>query len=421
MAESFRLYWDGKYTVTAIFDKAPSGKKDAFWSLPVQHVDRIRAEYEKGVFEAVMICLFQRYEFDEVKRQLDEQGIPVFFPGREEDFAEAESFLQEEHPDILVSRPHYRFHVYRNMLGAVSSANRESLLFLFNEEGKLNVDNYRKYKNYFMPLLLSYPFRLKDPIPERVYLKGSYCPIVKTYSSNYGHFTLEIADCVYLMEAAGYRGKYIYYKKPYADELLRMLGISPDRLVSMTDLALNKVYVFENLYDINHDDMGEMVYSQTVLPEMAERIRPQLTRDERLPKKLYVKRIGIRKLLNGEKIARENGFTVMIPEEHSLREQMELFYNADIVLCPHGANSTNFLYMHRGAVFAEIFSDKWYMDINSGVCRACGIHYLQLTGHAEKAEGPKDMFADYSVDEASLRHLIKEAETLAAEKPEGSG
>ena len=411
MSESFRLYWGGEYVVTAIFDKTPAGKKDIFWNLPIQHSDRIKSEYEKGMFESVMICIKDRLTRISVNSWLDGLGVPVFFPGRKEDFAEAGNFLQDEHPEITVRRDHYRFHVYRNMLGALSRIDRYAVLFLFNEEGKINIDNYRKYMSYFTPYLLSYPFRLKDPVPEKVFMKGSYCLIAKTYSGNYWHFTMEIADCVYLMETAGYRGKYIYYKQEFADELLQMLGITPDRLLCMTDLDFDKVYVFEKLYDINHDDLGEMVYSKDVLPEMAGQIRSQLTRDECLPKRLYVKRIGVRKLLNGENIAAENGFTVMIPEEHSLWEQMELFYNADIILCPHGANSTNFLYMHKGAFFVEIFSDKWnMMAINAPACEACGVHYLRLTGHANETETKMDRIADYSVDEESLIRLIKEAE-----------
>ena len=156
-----------------------------------------------------------------------------------------------------------------------------------------------------------------------------------------------------------------------------------------------------------------MEYSEKVLPRMADFIKKKLTREAEYPKKIYVKRIGIRKLLNGEEIALKTGFRIIVPEEHSVKEQMNLFYNADIVLCPHGANSTNFLYMHKGAVFAEIFSDCWYMNINSKICIACGVHYLQLVGKACDNIEQTEMERDYTVNEDAFLRMIKEAEALA--------
>ena len=100
------------------------------------------------------------------------------------------------------------------------------------------------------------------------------------------------------MEAAGYRGKYLYCKKSesFTVGLMRMLGVSPDRFVSSDQLEWGKVYVFERLYSIHHDALGPMECHPEVLSEMGAVIRGQLKRDERYPGKVYVKRIGIRKL-----------------------------------------------------------------------------------------------------------------------------
>ena len=411
MAQSFRRFWDGEYIVTAIFDKALYGGRDSWWDLPILPPERMKAEYERRTFESVMVCVYDRETQVSLVNRIESLGIPVFYPGTEEDFADADLFLQDPKPEITVSEAQYSFHVYRNMLGAIANSH-QAILFLFNEAGKINIDNQKKYYSYFKPYLLSYPFRLRDPLPEKVLLKGSYCLISKTYSSNFGHFSLEIIDGVYLLESAGYTGKYIFNDKPFARELLRLLGVSTDRLIRIQDMEPHKVYVFERLYDINHDGMGPMVYSKNVLPRMANWIKQSLHKDDGYPKRIFIKRIGIRKLLNGEDLAVKNGFRVVIPEEHSLLDQMDLFYNADIVLCPHGANSTNYLYMHKGAVFAEIFSDRWHMDINEKICKANGIHYLQLTGKACDSE-QNGMKADYTVDEGEYLRLIREAEALA--------
>ena len=412
-SESFRFFWGDEYSVTAVFDQALSGQIDPYWTIQVLAPEKLYEEFRRGIFESVMVCIYDRDTKMGISEWLEDMGVPVFYPGKEEDFASAEQFHQDEAPKISIHENRYSFHVYKNMLGAVADYNWR-MMFLFNEEGKVCVDHYKKYMPYFKPYLLSYPFRLKDPVPEKVYMKGEYCLMAKMYSTNYWHFTVEIADGVYLMEAAGYTGKYIYNETDYSRLLMSLLGVSADRLISIRDLDHHKVYVFETLYDINHDGMHSMECSETVLPKMADVIKKNLKKDAGSPRKLFIKRIGQRKLLNGEDIAVQNGFQVIIPEEYSVIEQMNLFYNADIVISPHGANSTNYLYMQKGAVFAEIFSDVWYDHFglsNSKICEACGIHPLQLIGKA-CSSSKAAMRTDYTVDEDAFLHLIQEAERI---------
>lgn len=418
MSESFYRYWGGEYEVTAIFDREPGDGSDPFWNIPILPPDHMKEAYESGVFDAVMVCIRDWVVRGEVNLLLEEQGIPLFFPGREEDIVGPEFFLQEEDPDVEVCREGYSFHVYRNIYGAKSGLSNYVLL-LFNDEGKVNADNYKKYFEYFEPFMRAHPFRLRDTVMEKVFLEGDWCSLLRSHSSNFGHFTMDIADGAYLLETAGFTGKYLYNEKGagFIVPLLQMLGVSSDRLVSSAEIAPDKVYVFERLFNINHDGKRPMEYSPDVLPEMGAFVRRQLTRDNRYPKKVYVKRIGVRKLLNGDGLARQNGYYIMTPEEHSLQEQMQYFFNADIVVCPHGANSSNFLYMRPGTVFAEIFSDRWHMDVNSEVCEACGVHYLQMTGHAVDADSFA-MHTDYTVDEDAYQKLIDEAERLFGQSAE---
>ena len=412
VAESFRLFWGNEYGVTAIFDKALYGATDPFWNLNILEPGQIKHEYEQGQFESVMVCIYDRNTQMSLCKMIEDMGIPVFFPGNEADFADPKCFLQDKEPEIIVSEEKYSFHVYRNIFAAVADF-QSNMLFLFDDQGNINIDNYKKYYDYFKPYLLSYPFRLREPLPEREYVKGSYCNLVKTYPYNYGHFSLEIADGIYLMETAGYKGKYIYYDTSFSRELLKLMDISSNRLIRVQDLEIHKVYVFEKMYDINHNGLGPLEYSDKVLPKMADLIKKKLIRKHGYPKKIYVKRVGVRKLLNGDSIALKNGFSIIIPEEHSVLDQMTLFYNADIVLCPHGANSTNFLYMHKGAVFVELFSDQWFFNINSKICEANGVHYLHLVGKASYNNDLPDREKDYTVDEDALFYLIKKAEAIA--------
>ena len=415
-SESFRFYWGGEYEVTAIFDMNQAGGEDSFWHLRIQTPEKIKEEYRKGVFEAVMVCIARREIRKSVCQMITDLGVPLFSPGSPNDFAAPEHFRMDNETGISVCRDGYSFHVFKNMLCAAGDGDKTQYIYLFDEQGKLYIENYIKYIHDYQSYLTDYPFRLKDPLPEKVFMEGAWCVIVKSYPGNYWHFTFETADCVYLLEKAGFKGKYICNEDVSSRDLLLIMGISPDRLLSAGELENHKVYVFERLFSINHVGLRPMKCSCDVLPELAEFIRGKLKRNEDSPKKLYVKRVGARKLLNGDEIAEKNGFTTIIPENYNLRDEIELFYNADIVICPHGANSTNHLYMRKGTVFMEIFSDRWYMDINSDICEANGVHYLELIGKA-CISGPKDRFADFTVDETVFQRMIDKAEhIIAAEK-----
>lgn len=412
MAENFRLWWGGEYTVTAIFDKDRAGEKDPFWDLRISDPEKIKEEYSLGTFEAVMLCVLKKKILWTVKEMITDLGVPLFAPGRTEDFAEPRDFPQDPETGISVCRDQYSFHVYKNMLGAVGISAKLQVIYLFDDNGRTCVENYRKYMKDYERYLLSYPFRFRDPLPEKITMEGDWCVLVKPYPLNYWHFTFETADCVYLLEKAGYRGKYIFKEDRSARELLQIMGISPDRLVSTDELELNRVYVFERLFEINQAGIKPMKCPAKVLTEMAEFIRGKLRKDENSPQKLYVKRIGTRRLLNGEEIAVKNGFSVIVPEDYTVTEEMELFYNADIVISAHGASSTNYLYMREGTVFIEVFSDRWHMDINAETCHANGVHYRQIVGKACESGSRDDMFADYTVDEQTFENVIRKAENL---------
>ena len=131
--------------------------------------------------------------------------------------------------------------------------------------------------------------------------------------------------------------------------------------------------------------------------------------DPSLPKKLYVKRIGKRKLLGADKLLAEYGFTTMIPEDYSVLEQMTLFYNADIVFCVHGANSTNCLYMRKGTVFVEAFSSYWMNRCNIYALSEEGVHYLTVSTLETVRENKDGVYRDYAFPEILLRSAVQNA------------
>ena len=71
-----------------------------------------------------------------------------------------------------------------------------------------------------------------------------------------------------------------------------------------------------------------------------------------------------------------HGFEVIVPEKYSILEQIKLFANVDILVTPHGANSTNVLYSKKGTTFVECFGHYW---VNP--CMVTTVDLLDLDYH----------------------------------------
>lgn len=411
-SESMKRFWGGAYAVTRIYDIEKRGR-DPWWELEVSAPDNISADFHAGVFEKVLICIHDRITRNKVKKNLDKIGVPWFFPGKKEDIVPAGQLEKSAEDPLCVREDGYSLFCLKNMRGAVSDHDRGELIHLFDEEGRIPEESVRKYRSWEADRALMPPFRLKHAIPERVKLEGPYCVLAEVYSMNYWHFTFQCADRVALLEDAGYRGKYIIAGRPSNLALMHLLGVGDDRIVKCEDLENHKVYEFEELVLLsfnghNHD------HSLEAVARVAERVKKQLVRRDDAPKKLYVKRIGARKLVNGDEAAKSLGFEIYVPEEHSVKEQMEAFYNADVVLTSHGANSTNCIYMRKGAVFAEVFSSAWSNCINRDICEYQGIHYLSETGEPviEPTDHEEAIFTDFAVGEEKIKRMVKRAEDL---------
>ena len=403
LSESLSRYWDRAYTVTRIYSPSFAGTPDAFWDIAVSGPEELTADYQKGLFEAVIPCIPDGLRRKALKDDLAGRGIPVMFPGDMNDFVSpqelgAEDLGREEGCGI------YRL---RNIMAARCSHYSGECMYIFNEEGKILIDPWTVYMWNDPDNMRIYPFRLKNPIPDKVPMPGSYCLLTKLYSNNYWHFTFQNLCDAYLLEKRGFTGKYIIGTASHNRDALAMLGIAPERIISLNALSEKKVYVFEEIIGVQTDRSSSPV-ANLVLAGAAKKIKSRLKRDPSYPRYIYVKRIGSRKLKNGDEFAEKYGFTTIIPEKLSVEEQMNHFYNADIVLCPHGANSTNCLYMHEHSVFMEVFSERWYMNLNAGVCRENHVYHLKVIGPAEGI-AQDGMLDDYTAPEDKMEAALKAA------------
>ena len=411
VSESLFRYWGGRYTVAGIYDPSGEAARAPFWDVGISDPGLIGADHEKGVFESVIVCIISEEERTEVIEGLRAAGIPVLFPGDPADFLPSEEFA----PETVETQESCRIYRCREVMAARADHLSWECVYVFDRSGRILKDPWSVNDWCDPELPLIYPFPFREPLPEKIRMPGSWCLLTKMYGNNFWHFTFQNLCDVLFLERAGFTGTYIIPNASYDRELMLMMGIAPERIISIEALSHHKVYVFDEVFGVQFDHRDTLAEAAAI-SKVAGLIKSRLKPDPSYPKYIYVKRTGTRKLLNGDEIAERFGFTTIIPEELSVREQMAYFRNADIVLCPHGANSANCLYMHENSVFIEVFSDRWYLDINAGACRENHVHHLKAVGKAagKAKQGIKD---DCTIPKSRILLVMKRACSLLPEPP----
>lgn len=113
----------------------------------------------------------------------------------------------------------------------------------------------------------------------------------------------------------------------------------------------------------------------------------KLTND--LPKRIYISRgqVTHRRLINEAEVfslLQGFGFTKIVMEDYSFREQISLMANADVIVAPHGAGLTNIAFCKPNSKIIEIASPKainplfWLMS-----CQLEDIQYFYVFAEGE--------------------------------------
>ena len=406
-------YWTVEYLITLIFD--PNMEPDdvrALKSGPVIiSASKVAAANLLGEFEAVIVAESYQPTRERIIEQLEGMGIPVITLVSPDQFQPFESFEDAESRDL----PHrFTLHTYRNLYGYYAPLYEwHTAFFLFDEQGRMLRDTW------FLNYLASDPcvcnnavYPPKPGILKTEHLAGSYCLVFHMWATNYGHFTYQTLDQIMLMEQDGFTGKYLVVRTGYSDELLALAGIDAERIVWVNEFEKDTLYQFEEIHIIAQRQY-DFRKSAPLMIDAAERILKTVDESagerESYPSRLYVKRVGVRKLLAVESLLGRFGFETMVPEGHSVAEQVRYFRNADIVVTPHGANSTNVLYMRPGTVMIEVFSKKWAVPWCTELVHAKNVHYFPLVEMPILGTVKNDVDADYRVNNTMLEMLLKSA------------
>jgi hypothetical protein len=245
-------------------------------------------------------------------------------------------------------------------------------------------------------------------------------PIFQTACNNFWHWTMENLPKLLALENMGYEGKYILpYDEPVIARSLDMFGIAPKRL-----LPSGVLYRVERLI-LPPRLSGFTLVDNLSLVDFLRQSILDVTGMEQGERRVYVRRIGQRKLTNEQDILpvlEDFGFESMTPETLEHKEQFRFMTAVDCSVMVHGANSTLALFQKPRSIWVEMFNNRYVTYSNLHTVRAMKLRYHALVEDLELDTSPDatttvyehlkaGMKADVTIDPMYLRIILENALT----------
>lgn len=179
-------------------------------------------------------------------------------------------------------------------------------------------------------------------------------------SKNYYHWMFDNIPRIHLIQASGFNVEnYIVNLHDnylsFQHDTLSHLGIPMEKII--------KTHPHLHLKTTNL-----IVPSQTTWPTkwafdyLRNAFSPWNYHDHTPYKRLYIRRTGVRRILNEEQLIdllTKYHFTIVDLEHKSIFDQIHLFANADVIVGPHGAGLTNLVFSKPGTKVLEIFPPQY--------------------------------------------------------------
>jgi len=236
-------------------------------------------------------------------------------------------------------------------------------------------------------------------------------------SRNYFHWTIEVLPKLCILEFMDWKEPIVidrhFLEKAWVREALELF---PD--LNFFFLPRYKEIRVQTLFLVDEGDFASRAARRTVSPQNAmvlKRMREFLLSSLKAkPTDRRVKRVHISRQKDSRKIANIRevrnvldrfGFEEVYLQDLSLRDQLFLMSNAEVVFAPHGAGLTNTIFMQEGAKVLEVkHARKYPQDFGfQGLSRSVGVSHDIL--ESEGAVGRND---DFHIDPAELEKKLAE-------------
>ena len=185
--------------------------------------------------------------------------------------------------------------------------------------------------------------------------------LISRCDTGFFHWMMDSLPKVVIAEACGFMGSYLIpspNKAPWAEESMRILGISPTRLIHHTSLDTRAHRLFIPTYFSGYNGHHNRPFLQLYRNKVREAI--EVDRGNSKERILIARKptTKTRRIVNGDEVQNtleRFGFTTIYFEDLSLREQLQRAISAEIIIAAHGSGLCHSLYMDEGSTVVELF------------------------------------------------------------------
>lgn len=253
--------------------------------------------------------------------------------------------------------------------------------------------------------------------------------VMHEYAENYFHFVVEVLPKVLLADEIGLDPSLpLLVQKKLAKNLRVLLDTMNLNKRPIIELNDRQIYHVRELHFVSDASSIQDVYDRARLPEetvlhyglvrrTVDRILEQHSNptfeDNRPKRRIYVRRgqryRGLRNETEVEDLLVEQGFELVSTDDLSIRSQINIFRNAELILCPTGAAVTNILWCRPGTEVNVFMSDhiatptELWMQL--GTVSGCNVTVTKCA-RAFSNDGKYAMHDDYFVDLDAVQKII---------------
>jgi len=264
--------------------------------------------------------------------------------------------------------------------------------------------SFRHRKTISFKNIISFVF-----LKRKISVQTTAISIANGWYDSYYHFTLECLPKLFLMRDFIDKATLIFPSKisKFHQQWFDLLGVTKIKYINNDEIVKTPLALTCNFpeRDLNHHNI--------ILPEFRNWILEHINNKDSIGyKKIFIGRKNPmhRKLLNLEEVKttlQNEGFTYVEMEDFSIADQIKLFYNAEQIVCLHGAALSNLCFSKPKTKVLDLIHKQFkqwcflkmsiILDIDYAVFSCSGTNNNAiLPGHQ-----------DISVDISKLTNILK--------------